>query len=79
MLINKMGVESDAEITQLGEHRPVADPKNRETMTALLQASLAPVTRDELLTTPVTADAAVLSLESPASHDGEAAAHTDVA
>ncbi len=78
MLINKLGVESDAEITQLGERRPVPAPKNRETMTALLQSSLAPVTRAELLSTPVTEDAAVLSMETSAAHDDEDAC-TDVA
>jgi hypothetical protein len=78
MLINKLGVEKDDDIAKLEDHRPVADPKNRETMSALLQLALKPVTRSELLVTPAETDATVSTLETQPSAIAESA-HTDVA
>lgn len=65
MLINKLGVETEDEIAQLDERRPARDPKNRETMTGLLQVSMSPVTRSELLAKTAPPDATVSSLEPP--------------
>ncbi len=77
MLINQFGVESDDEITRLNDHRPVSDPKNRETLTSLLQESVKPVKRSELLGAPVTIDAPVIGLDGPESapaHEGSSRA-----
>lgn len=63
MLINKLGIESDDDITKLDERRPAPDAKNRETMTALLQVSMKPVSRSELLSAPAKVDATVSTLD----------------
>ena len=63
MLINKLGIESSDDIANLDDRRPALDPKNRETMTTLLQVSMKPVTRSQLLSAPVTTDATVSSLD----------------
>lgn len=78
MLINEQGIEPDDDITQLDDRRPALDPKNRETMTALLQVSMKPVTRSELLSTPAKADATVVELDAPATKNEESS-RTDVA
>jgi hypothetical protein len=60
MLINKIGVETDDEVTPLDSRREPTDPRNRETTTMLLRVALSAVKRSELLgpavdavTTPV--------------------------
>ncbi len=80
MLINQYGIESDDEITRLDDHRTVRDPKNRETMTSLLQESMRPVKRSELLSAPLRTDAPVLVLDTtePAAANDESS-RTDVA
>jgi hypothetical protein len=78
MLINKLGIESDDDIAKLDDHRPTPDPKNRETISALLQVSMSPVTRSELLATPAKVDATVSALEVSAPLSEESS-HTDVA
>jgi hypothetical protein len=52
MLINKMGIESDDEIVELDRRRVIPDPKNRVTMTMLLQVAMTAVPRSELLAAP---------------------------
>jgi len=78
MLINKLGIESDDDIAKLDDHRPAPDPKNRVTLSALLQVSMSPVTRSELLATPAKVDATVSSLETGAPSIEESS-RTDVA
>jgi hypothetical protein len=78
MLINEQGIEPDDDIAQLDDRRPALDPKNRETMTALLQVSMKPVTRSELLSVPAQTDATVLALDAPAPANEESS-RTDVA
>ena len=78
MLINKMGTESEDEIVELASRRPIPDPRNRETMTMLLQVALRPVPRSEMLATPVQPDASVSAIDS-APTTAEQSSHTDVA
>jgi hypothetical protein len=78
MLINKLGIESDDDIAKLDDRRPAPDPKNRETMSTLLQVSMSPVTRSELLATPGKVDATVSSLGTGAPSIEESS-RTDVA
>jgi hypothetical protein len=78
MLINKLGIESDDDVTKLDDRRPVPDPKNRETISTLLQVSMSPVTRSELLSTPAKVDATVSSLET-SDASSEESSRTDVA
>jgi hypothetical protein len=72
MLINQIGTETEDDIVELDSRRsePTFDPKNRETMTTLLQASLTPVTRSELL------GASVIEPPTPVSTLDTAANHT---
>jgi len=84
MLINKLGVETDDEIVDLGSRRPTPDPKNRETLTTLLQVALSAVPRSELLEAPRapitnlgTANADAVPGEATLTPNGES--HTDVA
>ena len=82
MLINQMGVESDDDdVTRLDDHRPTPDPKNRETMTGLLQVALAAVPRSQLLprTPAPLADIVAVPREEPRDNDREATSHSDVA
>jgi hypothetical protein len=74
MLINKMGTEPDDEVVHLDDHRPAADPRNRETMTTLLQSALSTVPRSALLPT---APAPVTTLETTLESSADAA--SDVA
>lgn len=78
MLINKMGVESEDEIVDLESRRVAPNPKNRETMTMLLQSAMTAVPRSQLRGKPVPPDATVSSLEAEASPVAEST-HTDVA
>jgi hypothetical protein len=78
MLINKIGIETDDQIVELDSRRPVPDPRNRETLTMLLQVALRPVPRSQLLTPSVQPDATVSSIKAPPAL-GEQSAHTDVA
>lgn len=75
MLINKIGIESDEEIVELDSRRPLPDPRNRETMTKLLQAALRPVPRPQL---PASRDATVSAIDPPTA-TSEQSSHTDVA
>ena len=78
MLINKLGIESDDEIVELDSRRPIPDPRNRETMTLLLQVSLRAVPRSQLLPPLVKADATVSAIDvSPEQDSGSS--QTDVA
>jgi hypothetical protein len=54
MLINKMGVESDDDVVELNSRRVRNDPKNRVTMTMLLQVAMSAVPRSELIATQLT-------------------------
>ena len=78
MLINQIGIESDEDIESLDNRRPVPDPKNRETITALLKISLSPVTRAERFGTATRVDATVTTVV-PLAPEIDRATHTDVA
>ena len=78
MLINKLGTEAGDDVAQLNDRRPTPYPKNRETMTTLLQTSMSPVTRAELLTTPTPPPATVVTLDAPSAPVNDSA-RTDVA
>ncbi len=78
MRINKLAIETDDEIVDLDSHRPLPDPRNRETMTMLLQVSLRPVPRSQLLPPPAKVDATVSTIET-ATTPGEESSQTDVA
>lgn len=66
MLINKIGVETDDEVTQLDSRREPADPRNRETTTMLLQVALSAVKRSELLGAAIEAVATPVATLTPA-------------
>ena len=78
MLINQIGIESDDDIEFLENRRPAPDPKNRETITALLKISLSPVTRAERFGTNTRLEATVTTVGSQVS-EIDRGAHTDVA
>jgi hypothetical protein len=65
MLINKMGVEDD--VIHLDSRRVVVivNPKNRVTMTMLLQEALSAMPRSELLATPPRTSVPISTLEIP--------------
>ncbi len=77
MLINKMGVESDDDIVELNARRAGNDPKNRITMTMLLQVAMSAVPRSELIATQLTP---VTTLHAgPANSQSQNSHRTDVA
>lgn len=78
MLINQIGIESDDDIALLATRRPAPDPKNRETITALLKVSLSPVSRAERFGT-ATRVAATVTTVATSTPESDRSAHTDVA
>jgi hypothetical protein len=69
VLINKIGVE-DEPVVRLDSRRDVhlADPKNRVTMTTLLQIALSPVPRCPM-EVPVSPSVAIATLPEPIASD----------
>lgn len=79
MLINQLGTEDEGDdVARLADRRPVADPRNRETMTMLLASALNPVPRSELMS-PASASVTALDAAAADPADEEHGAASDVA
>lgn len=83
MLLNEIGVESEDESVDIDTRRvgPAFDPRNRVTVTMLLQVSLSAVPRSELLATSPRVNAPISTLDAvaPIPNESAVASHIDAA